>query len=63
MAADDPQTCGVAREQTPDDMAWFGELYALFAPVREEIIERGIGEEEVNVDIDAAIREVRERYS
>ena len=34
-------------------------LYEYFAPVREEILRRGISEEEVNADIDAAIAEVR----
>lgn len=38
---------------------WLRELYDMFAPVREEILERGISEEEVNADIDAAIAEVR----
>jgi bifunctional DNA-binding transcriptional regulator/antitoxin component of YhaV-PrlF toxin-antitoxin module len=34
-------------------------LYEYFAPVREDILRRGISEEEVNADIDAAIAEVR----
>lgn len=34
-------------------------LYEYFAPVREEILARGISEEEVNADIDAAIAAVR----
>ncbi len=34
-------------------------LYDYFAPVREEILARGISEEEVNADIDAAIAAVR----
>jgi bifunctional DNA-binding transcriptional regulator/antitoxin component of YhaV-PrlF toxin-antitoxin module len=34
-------------------------LYEYFAPVREEILARGISEEELNADIDAAIAEVR----
>ena len=34
-------------------------LYEYFSPVREEILQRGISEEEVNADIDAAIAEVR----
>ena len=38
---------------------WLRELYEYFAPVREEILRRGISEEEVNADIDAAIAEVR----
>ena len=38
---------------------WLRELYEHFAPVREEILRKGYTEEEVNADIDAAIREVR----
>jgi bifunctional DNA-binding transcriptional regulator/antitoxin component of YhaV-PrlF toxin-antitoxin module len=34
-------------------------LYEYFAPVREEILARGISEVEVNADIDAVIAEVR----
>ena len=40
---------------------WLKELYDYFAPVREEIRARGLSEEEVNADIDAAVREVRAR--
>ncbi len=40
---------------------WLRELYEYFAPVREEIRARGLSEEEVNADIDAAVREVRAR--
>lgn len=39
---------------------WLKELYDYFAPVRQEILDRGITEEEVNADIDAAIAEYRE---
>lgn len=38
---------------------WLRDLYALFAPVRDEILERDIPEAEVNADIDAAISAVR----
>jgi AbrB family looped-hinge helix DNA binding protein len=38
---------------------WLRELYEYFAPVREEILARGISAEEINADIDAAIAEVR----
>jgi hypothetical protein len=38
---------------------WLRELYEYYAPVREEILRRGISEEEVNADIDAAIAAVR----
>jgi bifunctional DNA-binding transcriptional regulator/antitoxin component of YhaV-PrlF toxin-antitoxin module len=34
-------------------------LYEYFAPVREEILARGISQEELHADIDAAIEEVR----
>ena len=34
-------------------------LYEYFAPVREEILARGISQEELYADIDAAIEEVR----
>jgi len=34
-------------------------LYEYFAPVREEILARGISQEELYADIDAAIAEVR----
>jgi bifunctional DNA-binding transcriptional regulator/antitoxin component of YhaV-PrlF toxin-antitoxin module len=38
---------------------WLKELYDYFAPVRQEVLDRGISEEELNADIDAAIAEVR----
>ena len=38
---------------------WLQALYDYYAPVREEILDRGISEEEVNADIDAAIAAVR----
>jgi bifunctional DNA-binding transcriptional regulator/antitoxin component of YhaV-PrlF toxin-antitoxin module len=37
------------------------ELYEHFAPVREEILARGISEEELNADIDAAVKAVRDQ--
>lgn len=43
----------------PKGSSWLKELYDYFAPVRQEILERGISEEELNADIDAAIAEVR----
>lgn len=45
--------------ETSDGSPWLQELYAYFAPVRQEIIERNISEDEVNADIDAAIQEAR----
>lgn len=38
---------------------WFRELYDYFAPVREEIAAARYSDDEVNADIDAAIRAVR----
>jgi bifunctional DNA-binding transcriptional regulator/antitoxin component of YhaV-PrlF toxin-antitoxin module len=38
---------------------WLRELYAAFAPVREEIIELGTTEAELNADIEAAVAAVR----
>ena len=38
---------------------WFGALYDLFAPVREEAIAKGYSEEEINEVIDEAVAEVR----
>jgi bifunctional DNA-binding transcriptional regulator/antitoxin component of YhaV-PrlF toxin-antitoxin module len=49
--------------QTAGEMDWFKELYDYFAPIREEIIEHGVSEEEVNADIDAAVRAVRARHA
>jgi bifunctional DNA-binding transcriptional regulator/antitoxin component of YhaV-PrlF toxin-antitoxin module len=45
--------------ETPNGSPWLRELYEYFAPVREDILRRGISEEEVNTDINAAIAEVR----
>lgn len=42
---------------------WLRELYEHFAPVREEILARGIDDTELNADIDAAVRAVREQHS
>jgi bifunctional DNA-binding transcriptional regulator/antitoxin component of YhaV-PrlF toxin-antitoxin module len=38
---------------------WLRELYEYFAPVRQEILEKGYTEEEVNDAIDEAVRAVR----
>ena len=45
--------------ETAQGSPWLRELYEHFAPVRQEILERGISEAEVNADIDAAIEAVR----
>jgi AbrB family looped-hinge helix DNA binding protein len=38
---------------------WFRELYDLFAPVRQEAIDKGYTEEEINAWIDEAVRASR----
>lgn len=38
---------------------WLDTLFDAYAPIRAEILARGIAEEEINSDIDAAIAEVR----
>jgi AbrB family looped-hinge helix DNA binding protein len=38
---------------------WLKELYDLFAPARQRIIESGMTSDEINAEIDAAIEEVR----
>jgi AbrB family looped-hinge helix DNA binding protein len=43
------------REQTQGS-PWLRELYDEFAPVRQEAIDKGYTEEEINADIDAAVR-------
>ncbi len=47
------------REQTQGS-PWLRELYELFTPVRHEAIDKGYTEEEINADIDAAIRASRD---
>ena len=49
----------VAVDDETKGSPWLRELYEYFAPVREEILRRGISEEEINADIDAAIAAVR----
>ena len=39
--------------------SWLRELYDYYAPVRAEILARGISQEELYADIDEAIEEVR----
>lgn len=39
--------------------SWFRELYDLFVPVRQEAVERGYSEEEINDWIDAAVQATR----
>jgi bifunctional DNA-binding transcriptional regulator/antitoxin component of YhaV-PrlF toxin-antitoxin module len=49
----------VQMTDAPKGSPWLRELYEYLAPVREDILRRGISREEVNADIDAAIAEVR----
>ncbi|MCO5222235.1 MAG: AbrB/MazE/SpoVT family DNA-binding domain-containing protein [Thermomicrobiales bacterium] len=48
-----------AVEATPKGSAYLRELYEAFAPVRQEAIDKGYTEDEINEWIDQAIREVR----
>ena len=43
------------REGSP----WLKELYDLFAPVRQSYAESGMTEEEINAELDAAVRDAR----
>lgn len=45
------------------ESAWLRGLYEHFAPVRDEVVQRGIGQEELDADIDAAVRAVREGHA
>ena len=47
------------QDAAPKGSPWLKELYDLFAPVRQSFIESGMTEDEINAEIDAAIREVR----
>ncbi|MCD6031554.1 MAG: hypothetical protein K0S78_3728 [Thermomicrobiales bacterium] len=47
------------QDATEKGSPWLRALYEYYAPVREEILRRGISEEEVNADIDAAIAAAR----
>ncbi len=38
---------------------WFKELYDLFAPVRQSYLESGMTEDEINAELDAAVRDAR----
>jgi hypothetical protein len=46
-------------DAAPKGSPWLKELYDLFAPARESIAQSGMTEDEINAEIDAAIREVR----
>jgi hypothetical protein len=38
---------------------WLKELYDLFAPVRQSYAESGMTEDEINAELDAAVRDAR----
>jgi AbrB family looped-hinge helix DNA binding protein len=44
---------------TEQGSPWFRELYELFAPVRQEAIEKGYTDEQINAWIDEAVEAVR----
>jgi AbrB family looped-hinge helix DNA binding protein len=44
---------------TEQGSPWFRELYDLFAPVRQEAIEKGYTDEQINAWIDEAVEAVR----
>lgn len=49
-------------EEKGKGAAWLKDLYQYFAPVREEIEVRGVSEDELNEDIDSAVRAVRQQH-
>ncbi len=49
--------------ETQGGSSWLRQAYALFAPARQEALERGYTEEEINADIDEAIAAVREQHA
>jgi bifunctional DNA-binding transcriptional regulator/antitoxin component of YhaV-PrlF toxin-antitoxin module len=42
---------------------WLRDLYAMFAPARDDILERGYSDDEINEMIDAAVKAVREEHA
>jgi len=49
----------IRRPATVQGSPWLKELYDIFAPVRERFAESGMPEEEINAELDAAVREAR----
>lgn len=47
--------------ETGQGSAWLKELYDDFAPARQEVLDRGYTEEEVNAAIDEAVAAVRNK--
>ena len=63
LVGDELRIKKLAVRETAQGSPWLRELYEYFAPVREEAIERGYSEEEINADIDAALAEVRAKHA
>ena len=47
------------KARKPTGSTWLKDLYDLFAPVRQSYLESGMTEDEINAEIDEAIREAR----
>jgi AbrB family looped-hinge helix DNA binding protein len=62
--SDDELHVRVLKLQRPSAGApWFRDLYAMFAPARAEIAERGASDDEINAMIDAAVKAVRDEHA
>lgn len=55
MTTPDPR-----KAEEPDEMGWFYHMYQIFEPVREEVAQSGMTEEEIDRLIDEVIEEVRQ---
>ena len=53
----------VAVRQQVEGSLWLRELYEYFAPVRQEAIDNGYSEEEINAAIDEAVAAVRKQHA
>ncbi len=56
---DELRLAPVHTAQRAGDATWFKEIYDYFAPARQEAVERGYTEDEINGWIDQAVAEVR----
>jgi hypothetical protein len=59
----EPTTSHPPAKETAHGLPWLRDLYEYFAPVRKEILERGVSEAEINADVDAAIAAVQAKRS
>lgn len=55
MTTPDPR-----KAEEPDEMGWFFHMYQIFEPVREEVSQSGMTEDEVNRFLGELIEEVRQ---